>query len=48
MRRYIYIHATPDSVPMGVPASHGCILMRNADMIQLFDRVPAGTCVNIV
>jgi L,D-transpeptidase YbiS len=48
MRRYIYIHATPDSVPMGVPTSHGCILMRNADMIELFDRVPVGTTVNIV
>jgi L,D-transpeptidase YbiS len=48
MRRYIYIHATPDSVPMGVPASHGCILMRNADIIELFDRVPIGTYVNIV
>ena len=48
MRRYIYIHSTPDSVPMGVPASHGCILMRGADMIELFDRVPAGTVVNIV
>ena len=48
MRRYIYIHSTPDSVPMGVPASHGCILMRGPDMIELFDRVPAGTVVNIV
>lgn len=48
MRRYIYIHSTPDSVPMGIPVSHGCILMRGTDMIELFDRVAAGTAVNIV
>lgn len=48
MRRYIYIHSTPDSVPMGIPVSHGCILMRGTDMIELFDRVAAGTVVNIV
>lgn len=40
MRRYIYIHGTPDSAPMGIPASHGCIRMRNADIIELFERVP--------
>lgn len=48
MRRYIYIHGTPDSVPMGIPASHGCILMRNRELIQLFDKVQAGDSVNIV
>jgi L,D-transpeptidase YbiS len=48
MRRYIYIHATPDSVPMGIPVSHGCILMRNAEMVDLFERVAVGTPVNIV
>ena len=48
MRRYIYIHSTPDSVPMGIPASHGCILMRGPDIIELFDRVTVGTPVNIV
>ncbi len=47
MRRYIYIHSTPDSVPMGIPVSHGCILMRGPDMIELFDIVPLGTEVNI-
>jgi lipoprotein-anchoring transpeptidase ErfK/SrfK len=41
MRRYIYIHGTPDSEPMGEPRSHGCIRMRNADVIDLFERVPA-------
>ncbi len=47
MRRYIYIHGTPDTEPMGVPFSHGCIRMRNADVIWLFDRVTAGTRVDI-
>lgn len=47
MRRYIYIHGTPDDQPMGVPASHGCIRMRNADVIELFDLVPVGTEVLI-
>jgi lipoprotein-anchoring transpeptidase ErfK/SrfK len=48
MRRYIYIHGTPDSEPMGQALSHGCIRMRNADLIDLFDRVPAGTPVRII
>ncbi|TXF13809.1 L,D-transpeptidase [Pelomicrobium methylotrophicum] len=48
MRRYIYIHGAPDSAPMGTPASHGCIRMRNADVLDLFDRVPVGTRVDIL
>jgi len=48
MRRYIYIHGTPDSVQLGTPGSHGCIRMRNADLIELFDMVPAGTEVEII
>lgn len=47
MRRYIYIHGAPDSVPMGTPGSHGCVRMRNADVIQLFDLVAVGTRVYI-
>lgn len=47
MRRYIYIHGTPDDQPMGVPGSHGCIRMRNADVIELYELVPAGTPVLI-
>lgn len=47
MRRYIYIHGSPDSVQLGQPGSIGCIRMRNADIVELFDRVPAGTPVNI-
>lgn len=40
MRRYIYIHGCPDSAPVGTPKSHGCIRMRNPDVVELFDRVP--------
>lgn len=47
MRRYIYIHGSPDSVDMGRPGSIGCIRMRNADIVELFDRVPPGTPVLI-
>lgn len=48
MRRYIYIHGTPDTEPMGEARSHGCIRMRNADLVELYDLVPAGTPVEIV
>ena len=47
LRRFIYIHGCPDSAPMGVPLSHGCVRMRNADVIELFDLVAAGTRVLI-
>jgi len=45
MRRYIYIHGTPDTEIIGVPCSHGCVRMRNTDVIELFDIVPPGTPV---
>ncbi|HXZ92193.1 MAG TPA: L,D-transpeptidase [Burkholderiales bacterium] len=48
MRRYIYIHGSPDSVEMGKPGSIGCVRMRNADIIELFDLVTAGTPVEIL
>lgn len=48
MRRYIYIHGTPDTRRLGIPDSHGCVRMRNADLIELFDLVPAGTAVEII
>ena len=48
LRRYIYIHGCPDAAPLGVPLSHGCIRMRNADLIALFEQVDAGTNVDIV
>lgn len=47
MQRYIYIHGTPDSEPMGIPGSHGCIRMRNQDIIKLYDLVSIGTTVTI-
>lgn len=47
MRRYIYIHGAPDEDQMGKPSSHGCIKMRNRDIIELFDQAPAGTPVSI-
>jgi len=47
-RRYIYIHGAPDSHAMGQPSSHGCIKMRNAEIIRLFDLVAVGTTVTIV
>jgi len=47
MQRYIYIHGTPDSEPMGIPVSHGCIRMHNKDVIELFDLVEVYTPVEI-
>ncbi|MDE2441609.1 MAG: L,D-transpeptidase [Betaproteobacteria bacterium] len=47
MRRYIYIHGSPDSAEMGVPGSHGCIRMRNADILELFDLIPCYSPVEI-
>ena len=47
MRRYIYIHGSPDSVEMGKPGSIGCIRMRNSDLLELFDLVEAGAGVEI-
>lgn len=47
MRRYIYIHGSPDTVAMGTPGSIGCIRMRNADIVELFERVRPGTRVLI-
>jgi lipoprotein-anchoring transpeptidase ErfK/SrfK len=48
MRRYIYIHGTPDERFEQAPRSHGCIRMRNGDLAELFDRVPVHTPVEIV
>jgi lipoprotein-anchoring transpeptidase ErfK/SrfK len=47
MRRYIYIHGSPDSAEMGLPGSHGCVRMRNADIVELFDLLPCYTEVEI-
>ena len=46
--RYIYIHGTPEERNIGVPASYGCIRMRSADVIQLYNIVGWGARVSIV
>ena len=48
MRRYIYLHGSPDTASMGSPGSIGCVRMRNQDIIELFDLVPPYTAVDIV
>jgi L,D-transpeptidase YbiS len=45
--RYIYIHGTKHEDKIGTPDSHGCIRMRNADVIELFDLVDETTQVVI-
>jgi lipoprotein-anchoring transpeptidase ErfK/SrfK len=46
-RRYIYLHGTPDSEPMGEALSHGCVRLRNSDLLDLFARVPVHCAVQI-
>ena len=48
MHRYIYIHGTGDDQPMGTPCSHGCIRMRNRDIIELFELVSSQTTIEII
>ncbi len=45
--RLIYIHGTSEEGLIGTPASHGCIRMKNRDVIELYDLVDIGTYVNI-
>ena len=45
--RYIYIHGCPDELMLGKPESHGCIRMKNKDVVDLFDRVEVGLKVLI-
>jgi hypothetical protein len=47
-RRFIYIHGTPDTEPMGEPRSHGCVRMRNSQVADLFRLVRPGTPVDII
>lgn len=47
LRRFIYIHGCPDTAPLGVPLSHGCIRMHNQDLLALFEEVAAGDRVLI-
>ena len=46
--RGIYIHGTPVENLIGRPASYGCIRMRSADVIRLFDATPVGTKLEVV
>ena len=45
--RYIYIHGTNHESLVGTPASHGCVRMRNRDIVELFGLVESGTEVFI-
>lgn len=45
--RYVYIHGTNHEERLGTPDSHGCVLMSNPEVIELFDRIPSGTLVYI-
>ena len=45
--RYIYIHGTLDEARIGTPVSHGCIRMRNADILELFAHCRVGELVYI-
>ncbi|MBI2320214.1 MAG: L,D-transpeptidase [Betaproteobacteria bacterium] len=47
MRRFIYIHGSPEAVVMGKPGSIGCVRMRNDDIVELFDLVEPGAEVEI-
>lgn len=47
LRRYIYLHGCPDEDELGAPGSHGCVRLRNADVIRLFDEVRVGDRVFI-
>ena len=44
-RRYIYLHGTPPGEPMGVPRSHGCIRLRDSELLALFEIAVPGTPV---
>lgn len=45
LKRFIYIHGTPDTTPLGMPGSHGCIRMANADVMALTEWVDERTLV---
>lgn len=46
-KRYIYIHGTPETEPMGIPMSHGCIRMKNDEVIELFELISEQSLVYI-
>jgi lipoprotein-anchoring transpeptidase ErfK/SrfK len=47
LRRFIYIHGCPDTEPLGIPCSHGCIRLHQLELIDLFSKTPNGTLVEI-
>tara|TARA_B100000900_G_scaffold240484_1_gene204499 strand:+ start:1670 stop:2251 length:582 start_codon:yes stop_codon:yes gene_type:complete len=47
-RRYIYIHGTSEEGRLGTQSSHGCIRMKNKDIIDLYKKVEVGTLVLIL
>lgn len=47
LRRFIYLHGCPETEPMGVARSHGCIRLRDVDLLELFARTPTGALVRI-
>lgn len=46
--RFIYIHGTNQEAQIGIPASHGCVRMKAADLLELYDLVEQGTRVEII
>lgn len=46
--RAIYIHGTADERSLGTASSHGCVRMRNRDVIELYAHVPIGALVVIL
>ena len=46
-RRYIYVHGSPDREVAGIPNSHGCVRMKNADIIELFEHIRVNTRIYI-
>lgn len=47
MRRYVYIHGSPDDDSFEAPSSHGCVKMRNKDIIELYEQTETGLPVSI-
>ena len=47
-KRYIYIHGTSEEGRLGKPASHGCIRMKNKEIIELYEKIKIGTLVLIL
>jgi len=46
--RFIYIHGTHEEDMLGTPVSHGCVRMRNTDVLELFEHAHTGETVRII